>query len=79
VSGMVTLITGSSRGIGRQLALDCARAGHPVVVNYVSGKAAAEQIVQTIVDSGGQALAVEADVSDTPQIGSGDPQEVRQA
>lgn len=68
MSGMVTLITGSSRGIGRQLALDCALAGNPVVVNYVNSKATADQIVQTISDSGGLALAVRADVSDAPQV-----------
>ncbi|MDF0519096.1 SDR family oxidoreductase [Bradyrhizobium yuanmingense] len=67
MSGKVTIITGSSRGIGRQLALDCALAGNPVIVNYVSSKAAADQIVQTIADAGGRAFAVRADVSDGVQ------------
>lgn len=67
MSGKVTIITGSSRGIGRQLALDCALAGNPVIVNYVSSKAAADQIVQTIADAGGRAFAVRADVSDGAQ------------
>nr|GAJ36935.1 glucose 1-dehydrogenase [Bradyrhizobium sp. DOA9] len=67
-SGKVTIITGSSRGIGRQLALDCALAGNPVIVNYVSSKAAADQIVQAIADAGGGAFAVRADVSDGTQV-----------
>src|SRR6202007_1522514 len=62
VSGKVTIITGASRGIGRQLALDCAREGHPVVVNFVSAQEAADEVVRTIVDAGGQALAVEGGV-----------------
>jgi 3-oxoacyl-[acyl-carrier protein] reductase len=69
VSGKVTIITGASRGIGRQLALDCAREGHPVVVNFVSAQEAADEVVRTIVDAGGQALAVKADVSDGGQAG----------
>ena len=69
MSGKVTIITGASRGIGRQLALDCAREGHPVVVNFVSAQEAADEVVRTIVDAGGQALAVKADVSDGGQAG----------
>ena len=67
MSGMVTVITGSSRGIGKQLAIDCARAGNPVVLNYVSGKAAAELTVETIAGFGGTAIAVPADVRDGRQ------------
>jgi 3-oxoacyl-[acyl-carrier protein] reductase len=69
VSGKVTIITGASRGIGRQLALDCARDGNPVVVNFVRAQGAADEVVRTIVDAGGQALAVKADVSDGEQAG----------
>jgi 3-oxoacyl-[acyl-carrier protein] reductase len=65
----VTIITGASRGIGRQLALDCARDGNPVVVNFVRAQGAADEVVRTIVDAGGQALAVKADVSDGEQAG----------
>jgi len=59
----VALITGSSRGIGRQLALDCARYGLAVVVNYVRFEAAAQEIVDQVTHSGARAIAVQADVS----------------
>ncbi len=59
----VALITGSSRGIGRELALDCARYGLSVVVNYVEAGAAAQEIVDQVSHSGGRAIAVQADVS----------------
>jgi 3-oxoacyl-[acyl-carrier protein] reductase len=59
----VVLITGSSRGIGGQLALDCARYGLSVVVNYVGSEAAAQEIVDQVTHSGARAIAVQADVS----------------
>ncbi len=59
----VALITGSSRGIGRELALDCAHYGLSVVVNYVSSEAAAEEIVDQVTEAGGRAIAVQADAS----------------
>ena len=59
----VALITGSSRGIGRQLALDCSRYGLSVVVNYVGSEAAAQEIVDQVTHSGSKAIAVRADVS----------------
>jgi 3-oxoacyl-[acyl-carrier protein] reductase len=58
----VVLITGSSRGIGRQLALDCARNGLAVAVNYVANAAAAQEVMDQIEASGGDALLVRADV-----------------
>ena len=61
------IITGSSRGIGRAIAL--ALAEHwPVVVNYRRGTAEAGQVVQAIKDNGGKALALQADVSDEAQV-----------
>lgn len=59
----VILITGASRGIGRQLALDCARNGYSVAVNYVANTAAAQEVMDQIGASGGDALLVRADVS----------------
>ncbi len=58
----VVLITGASRGIGRQLALDCARNGMSVAVNYVANVAAAQQVMDQIEALGGQAHLVRADV-----------------
>jgi len=58
----VVLITGASRGIGRQLALDCSRNGMSVAVNYVANTAAAEQVVDQIKAMGGQVQSIQADV-----------------
>jgi NAD(P)-dependent dehydrogenase (short-subunit alcohol dehydrogenase family) len=61
----VALITGSSRGIGRAIALQFAGDGLRVVVNYHRSAAAAEEVVAKITGGGGQAIAVQADVSQT--------------
>lgn len=58
----VALITGSSRGIGRAIAIALARAGHDVVVNYLRSRDAAEQVVEEIRGLGAQAVVVRADV-----------------
>lgn len=60
----VVIITGASRGIGRRLALDCARYGLAVVVNYRSDEAAAADVVEEIRSADGLACAIRADVSD---------------
>lgn len=60
----VAIVTGSSRGIGRAIALKLARAGHAVVVNYVSQAAAAEEVVAQISAGGGTAIAVPASVAE---------------
>ena len=46
--GRVALITGSSRGIGRAIALELARCGADIVVNYVRKRSAAEEVVASI-------------------------------
>jgi 3-oxoacyl-[acyl-carrier protein] reductase len=63
----VALVTGGSRGIGRAIALRLAQGGARVVVNYRSNEAAAAEVVGQIEAGGGQALAVQADVSDPQQ------------
>ena len=62
------LITGASRGIGAAAARLCARQGWAVAVNYASDVQAARQVVQAIRDSGGTALALQADVADETQV-----------
>jgi 3-oxoacyl-[acyl-carrier protein] reductase len=57
------LITGASGGLGQQLALDFAREGAKVTVNYSSSTTAAERIVAQIKETGGQAIACRADIS----------------
>lgn len=61
--GKVAIVTGSSRGIGRAVALRLARDGFAVVVNYAGNRAGADQTVGEIEAAGGRAVAVRADVS----------------
>ncbi len=63
LSGKVAIVTGASRGIGRAIALELARRGAAVVVNYHTNEAAAQEVVAEIERAGGRALAVQADVS----------------
>ncbi|SCG76969.1 SDR family oxidoreductase [Micromonospora coxensis] len=66
--GKVSLITGSSRGIGRALALALAGSGASVVVNYKKNADLADQVCGEIEGLGGKAVAVQADVEDPAQI-----------
>ncbi len=59
----IAVVTGGSRGIGRGIALELAKRGATVVVNYQSNAAAAEEVVEQIKVNGGTAMAVQADVS----------------
>jgi 3-oxoacyl-[acyl-carrier protein] reductase len=63
----VALVTGGSRGIGRAIALDFARQGAKVVVNYNQKADAAQEVVSLITGMGGQAIAVQADVANLEQ------------
>jgi 3-oxoacyl-[acyl-carrier protein] reductase len=60
----VALVTGSSRGIGRAIALELAKSGHAVVVNYVTQAAAADEVVAQIKNVGAAAIAVQASVAE---------------
>tara|TARA_R110002049_G_scaffold4601_5_gene32165 strand:- start:234133 stop:234888 length:756 start_codon:yes stop_codon:yes gene_type:complete len=64
----VALVTGGSKGIGAGIAKDLARAGATVAVNYASDKAGADAVVQEITVEGGQAVAIQADVSDSEDV-----------
>ncbi|APA69704.1 SDR family oxidoreductase [Janthinobacterium sp. 1_2014MBL_MicDiv] len=64
----VILITGSSRGIGAATALLAARQGYAVCVNYVRDAQAAEALCARIAADGGEAIAVQADVSDEADV-----------
>lgn len=64
----VILVTGSSRGIGATIAHQLAAAGARVIVNYAGGQAAAEEVVQQIKNNGGDAIALQADVSKTDEV-----------
>ena len=64
----VVLITGASRGIGAATARLAAAAGYVVVVNYARNAVAAQRVVDEIVDAGGKAQAVAADVSSESEV-----------
>ncbi len=68
LAGQVAIVTGASRGIGRAISLQLAQVGAKVVVNYASSSDAAEELVAQIASSGGEALAIRADVSKADQI-----------
>ncbi|PLR69718.1 MULTISPECIES: 3-oxoacyl-[acyl-carrier-protein] reductase [Bacillaceae] len=68
VEGKVALVTGASRGIGRAIALDLARNGANVAVNYAGSEAKANEVVDEIKALGREAFAIQADVSDSVAV-----------
>ena len=68
LSGKTVLITGASKGIGRALALGCAREGADVILNYHSDRHGADEAAAEIRALGRRALAVRADLSRVAQI-----------
>lgn len=68
VEGKVALVTGASRGIGRAIALDLARNGANVAVNYAGSEAKANEVVDEIKALGREAFAIQADVSDSEAV-----------
>jgi 3-oxoacyl-[acyl-carrier protein] reductase len=68
LSGKVAIVTGSSRGIGRAIAERLAADGAAVVVNYVRGEQAAQEVVNGIRGRGGQAVAIRADVAKPAEV-----------
>ena len=59
----IALVTGASRGIGREIAVSLARAGATVAVGYHNGSAEADAVVKTIEAEGGRAASFGADLS----------------
>ncbi|MER9326140.1 SDR family oxidoreductase [Mesorhizobium sp. M0152] len=68
LNGKTALVTGSSRGIGRAIAEGLAAKGAAVVVNYVGNQRAADEVVAAIAGKGGEAAAIQADMSSVSDI-----------
>lgn len=64
----VAVVTGASKGIGASIAKHFAAEGAKVIVNYASSKEAAEKVVKAIIDNGGSAIAIQADVSQETDV-----------
>ncbi|MFD5633381.1 SDR family oxidoreductase [Streptomyces sp. NPDC127077] len=67
-SPRVAIVTGGSRGIGRESAERLAREGYAVVVNYAGNAAEADKAVAAIAEAGGQAVAFRADVAEEAEV-----------
>lgn len=61
--GKIAVVTGAGRGIGRAIALQFAEYGAKVVINYRKSLSQVEELLQTIRELGGEAIAVKADIS----------------
>jgi 3-oxoacyl-[acyl-carrier protein] reductase len=68
LSGKVALVTGASKGIGAAIARALAGEGASVAVNYASASNDAEKVVADIINSGGKAIAIQANVSNEPDL-----------
>ncbi len=68
--GRVAIVTGASRGLGRAMAVDMAKRGATVVVNYVSDRSheEAEKTLAAVVEAGGNGITFQTDVSDNGAV-----------
>lgn len=68
LDGKVALVTGSGRGLGAGIAVDLGSRGASVVINYAKSASAAQQVVAEIESLGSKAIAIQADISKTPEV-----------
>jgi 3-oxoacyl-[acyl-carrier protein] reductase len=68
LTGKVAIVTASSRGIGRSIALRLGRDGAAVAVNYVASPEKAEAVVKEIIANGGRAIAIQGSMADKADV-----------
>ncbi|WP_082234202.1 3-oxoacyl-[acyl-carrier-protein] reductase [Halobacillus massiliensis] len=68
LNDQVALVTGASRGIGRAIALELGAQGAKVAVNYAGSEDKAKAVVQEIKDNGGEAIKIQANVSNGDDV-----------
>src|SRR5262245_16077486 len=59
----VSLVTGAGRGIGRGIALELAKLGHTVIINYAGNASAADECLRLVREAGGDGITIKADIS----------------
>lgn len=64
----VALVTGSSRGLGKEIAIQLANAGATAIINYRKNREQADEVVRHIAANGGQAFALQADVANEQEV-----------
>lgn len=68
MTGKHALVTGASRGIGRGIALELARQGYSVAINYAGNKVKAEEVAELIREMGQKAIVIQADVTNESEV-----------
>ena len=68
IDGQTAIVTGASSGIGKATAIELAAAGANVLVNFIGNSVSADEIVQEIIDFGGNAISFKCDVSKKDQV-----------
>lgn len=68
LEGKIALVTGAARGIGHEIALELAREGASVAVNYAGSEAKAQALADEIKTMGREAFAIQADVSNSESV-----------
>jgi len=68
LAGKIAVVTGSSRGVGRAVAMGFATAGADVVINYTSNEKAANEVIDRVTALGRKAIAVKADIASKEQV-----------
>ena len=70
LKGKIALVTGASRGIGEAIAIDLAKKGADVIINYYNDEEEANRVLQKIQDIGKKGLVIKGDVSDYEDVKS---------